>query len=238
MNKDHLVFDSKSESFFYSQCVERYVLSNPSAPKEVIECGSGDGLPIIRALQSTGYSGSVTSYEINEHAYKSACENIQQYQFKGRYEVLNQSFFDEASTTSKEFLISDPPFLPSLSDKMIDPLLRGGNNGNEFTLKLIDCDFEEMILLVPSYTDPIGTLTYAREKCYDALDYMVAPMKLTFYSKDTEVYRQLKTLEQQGKAFFNDDIFFLAGVHFKKSSNVNTTQYDILQRVLTTNMHA
>ncbi|MBL6447571.1 hypothetical protein JMN32_14730 [Fulvivirga sp. 29W222] len=233
--QNHLVFDSKSESYFYSQCIERYALSKKNAPMNIVECGSGDGMPIIRAVKVVDYQGSIVSYEINEHAHRQALENIRKHQMMGSYQVFNQSFFDAKQFNSTECLISDPPFLPCLSNNMIDPYLRGGNNGNEFTKRLFEHCFDEMIILIPSYTDPIGTIEHARDQGYDIIDFMISPMELTFYSKDKEVYNRLKAMKQEEKSFFVNDYFLLAGVHFKKSQRKNSDKFKGLIKLLTAN---
>ena len=236
MEQQLTVFDSREESTFYGSCIRRFLFTKPKIDSQIVECGSGDALPIIDAIQGTDFNGMVTSYEINQSAADLATEHIAKSGLNDSYQVINENFLKVGLSSSYDVLISDPPFLPSLSDEIIDPYLRGGDNGNEFTLDLIKMGYQEMVLMIPSYTDPVKTLEVAREHGYDLLDFVIAPMKLTFYSKDPEVYSRLTYMRALDKAFFSDDYFLLAGVHFKKQNITDESKWEVLHRLITTDL--
>ncbi len=102
------VFYCPEESYFYSYCLERFVLSPSTRTKLIVEFGSGDGAPIIHSLTRNPFRGVIHAYELNSSACQVAQSRVEKYQLTGKYIVYNESFFD-AVKPEAEYLIANPP---------------------------------------------------------------------------------------------------------------------------------
>lgn len=119
------VFFCPEESYFYSYCLERFVLSTCLDSELVVEFGCGDGTPVIHSLTRNPFSSAIHGYDLNRSACQVAKSHINRYQLTDRYVIHNESFFD-ADRPQAEYLIANPPYLPAPDDDIQMPLLRGG----------------------------------------------------------------------------------------------------------------
>lgn len=209
-------FYCPEESLYYSYCLETFVLGTAIDPPTIIEFGSGDGLPVIRALKNSNFKGVVTGYELNGTAFEKAKLNIGKYGCEKHYQVINRSFFKVDCFSATDFLVANPPYLPAPDDDIIQPLLRGGNDGSQLTRELLALNFKSAVLMISSYSNPLSLLHYATEIGYCVADFMVFPMRFGFYSSEDKVKKQIQELERKKMAFYSGNIYLLAGVLFQK----------------------
>lgn len=209
------VFVCPEESQFYSHCLERLVLSNCTSSELVIEFGCGDGSPVINALLRTRFASSIHGYEINSIACEVASTRISQYKLGSQYVIHNQSFF-ESSKPEAEYLIANPPYLPAPDNKITMPLLHGGIDGAAITNRLLSLNYPNVLLMISSYSNPVDTINYAIAQNYCVADFVISPLKFGYYSSEPKVEHSILKLREHHKAFYSENIYFLAGVLFKK----------------------
>ena len=157
------IFYCPEESNFYSHCLENLLFNKCDSSAVIVEFGSGDGSPVINSLVKSNFNGTVHGFELNNSSYKIARANVQEYEISDKYVIHNTSFFD-ASIPKANYLISNPPYLPAIDDKIYQPLLHGGTDGSEIARRLLSLDYENVLLMLSSYSNPKGLINYALAK--------------------------------------------------------------------------
>jgi hypothetical protein len=216
------VFFCPEESQFYSHCLERLVFNQCTPCDRVIEFGSGDGSPVINSLCRTSFEGVVDGYELNSAAYQVAKSRIKQSDLDEQYIIHHESFFD-ADRPNASFLIANPPYIPAQDTNIRMPLLRGGVDGASITNQLLSLDYQTVMLLISSYSNPVSTVTHAIAQGYDIVDFMMTPLQFGYYSSQPSVKHHIANLRKLHKAFYSNNVYLLAGVLFKKTrtSSIN-----------------
>jgi hypothetical protein len=209
------VFFCPEESHFYSHCLERLVFNHCTEADSVVEFGCGDGTPILNSLLRIGFDGKIHGYELNPSACEVAQSRINQYDLNHQYLIHNKSFF-ETPRPIAQYLIANPPYLPAPDDKICMPLLHGGFDGATITNRLLTLDYPNVMLLVASYSNPVNTILHGLDNGYSVADFMLTPLKFGYYSSEPKVKNHIAELRQSRKAFYSSNIYFLAGVLFKK----------------------
>lgn len=227
------VFFCPEESHFYSYCLERLVFNQCSSSDYVVEFGCGDGTPVINALRRTAFDSTVYGYELNASACKVAMSRIRQCKLSHNYVIHNQSFFD-SQRPKAHYLIANPPYLPAPDSNICMPLLHGGTDGATITNRLLTLDYPSVMVLVSSYSNPIGTIALAAAQGYNVSDFMITPLQFGYYSSEPKVRNWITELRDDGKAFYSRNIYLLAGVLFRKQSIANVDLSAELTQVMTT----
>jgi methylase of polypeptide subunit release factors len=226
------IFFCPEESKFYSQCLETMVLNQCHNSESLVEFGSGDGSPVINSLLRTRFDGLIHGFEINSSAWKAANSTIEEYNLGDKYVIHNQSFFD-SSRPQAEYLISNPPYLPAPDDDIYMPPLHGGIDGSTLTKKLLSLGYDNVLLMISSFSDPEGTINLAIAKGYSVSDFVVVPLPFGYYSSEPKVRNTITELRKNNKAFYSDKIYFLAGVLFKKQQDSSQDLSTELVQVMT-----
>lgn len=226
------VFYCPEESNFYSHCLETLVLNQCDSPKVIVEFGSGDGSPVINSLMRTRFHGLIHGFELNDLAGKIAESNIQEYELTNRYIIHNSSFF-EAVLPRAEYLISNPPYLPSIDDNIYQPLLHGGTDGSTIAKRLLAMGYDNLLLMVSSYSNPKGLIEYAIAQGYSVASFLVSPLTFGYYSSEPKVRNTIEELRKNRMAFYSENIYLLAGVVLKKHSLSKTDLSDELIQIMT-----
>lgn len=208
------VFFCPEESNFYSYCIETLVL-NQGADSAVVEFGSGDGSPVINSLLRTKFDGRIYGFEINRAACEIARAKIEKYGLKHKYIVYNQSLFDRPKLQA-EYLISNPPYLPALDNKIYQPLLHGGSDGITVTKQLIALGHKNVLAMLSSYSNPEGIVNHALNEGYYISNFIVSPLTFGYYSSDPKVKSRIAELRANNRAFYSKNIYLLAGVLFTR----------------------
>ncbi|MDX2215352.1 MAG: hypothetical protein SFY66_18965 [Oculatellaceae cyanobacterium bins.114] len=226
------VFYCPEESQFYSHCLERLVFNRCKSSDVVVEFGCGDGSPVINALLRTQFSGVIHGYELNPSAHAVAQSRVSHYQLNQKYTVHNRSFF-EVDHSEAQYLIANPPYLPALDNNICMPLLHGGTDGATITNRLLTLNYPSAMMLISSYSNPVGTIAHALEQGYNVTDFMVTPLTFGYYSSEPKVRDQIAKLRGDRKAFYSNNLYFLAGVLFQKQSITTADWSTELIRILT-----
>ncbi|ACK69037.1 conserved hypothetical protein [Gloeothece citriformis PCC 7424] len=226
------VFFCPEESQFYSQCLEKMVLSNCTAFDSIIEFGSGDGSPVINCLTKNKFYGTIHGYELNPTAAQLAQNRIEQYRLKNKYIIHNKCFFKNSSPKAT-YLIANPPYLPAPDDNLYMASLHGGEDGATITKTLLTVGCENVMLLISAYSNPVETVEYAISQDYQIVDFMISPLQFGYYSCEPKVKDTIANLRKNGQAFYSQNIYFLAGVLFKKKSQSNVNLSAEFLKVMT-----
>lgn len=211
------VFFCPEESNFYSHCLETLVLKNCLSSDSIIEFGSGDGSPVIQSLLRTNFEGIIHGFELNELACQAAKSKIRQYKLSDKYFIHNRCLFDVAKPDAA-YLVSNPPYLPALDNKLYQPLLHGGIDGITVTKKLLSLNYPNVLVLVSSYSNPEGLINYAKANDYSVSDFTISPLQFGYYSSEPKVRDRIRDLRTSNRAFYSQNIYLLAGVLFTKES--------------------
>ncbi len=214
-NGTNEVFHCLEESSLYAQCLHSLIFAREASPRTVVEFGSGDGSPVIEALRRSGFRGSIQGFELNPVAFNIANRNIRSNAFDGLYRVRNECFFAAAAPRA-DCLIANPPYLPALDRNIRLPLLYGGEDGSTLSNKLLSLNYDKALLMISSYSNPIGTLHHAAAKGYAVSGFLIAPMSFGVYSSELKVRRRIETLRKTGRAFYDGSMYLLAGVRLEK----------------------
>lgn len=213
------VFHCPEESNFYAQCLENLVLNVSDNSRSIVEFGSGERSPVIKSLLRTSFEGKIKGFELNNVAWKIAQSQIREYELSEQYVVYNCSFFDSLLYKQADCLISNPPYLPAADDKIYQPLLHGGTDGSKIDKKLLSLGCDEVLLMVSSYSNPVGLIDYALDRGYSVAGFEIAPLTFGYYSSESKVKNAIATLGKEGMAFYSENIYVLAGVLFKQQQN-------------------
>lgn len=226
------VFICPEESNFYSQCLEMMVLNDCGEDEVAIEFGSGDGLPVINSLLRNQFNGIIHGYELNQSACEVANAKIATYELEDRYVIHNSCFFNSAKPDSR-YLVSNPPYLPSLDDDIYLPLLRGGMDGSGITRQLLSLDYENVMLMISSYSNPVDTIDYAIAKGYYVSKFLVTPLEFGYYSSEPKVRNTIAKLREHNMAFYSENVYLLAGVLFQKQHKLSIDLSNELIQIMT-----
>jgi methylase of polypeptide subunit release factors len=226
------VFFCPEESNFYSHCLETLVLKNCFNAESIIEFGSGDGSPVIKSLLRTEFDGTIHGFELNSLACQVAKSKIKQYKLSDKYIIHNRSLFDSAKPEAT-YLVSNPPYLPALDNKIYQPLLHGGVEGITVTKQLLALNCQNVLVLVSSYSNPEGLINYALFNDYSVADFAISPMPFGYYSSETKVRDRIRELRRNNRAFYSDNIYLLAGVLFTKESASTVDKSTELVKLMT-----
>lgn len=226
------IFFCPEESNFYAHCIETLILNNCLNSESIIEFGSGDGSPVIKSLLNTKFDGKIYGFELNSLSCQAANLKIKEYGLSDKYIIYNRSFFDFPRPYAN-FLISNPPYLPALDNKLHQPLLHGGTEGITVTKQLLSLNYENVLVMVSSYSNPEGLIDYALAEGYCVADFIVSPLKFGYYSSEQKVRNRIKELQKINQAFYSNNVYLLAGVLFTKERSSTTDLSTELAQLLT-----
>ncbi|BAU63487.1 hypothetical protein STA3757_08510 [Stanieria sp. NIES-3757] len=232
VNSPNQIFFCPEESQFYAQCLEKMVLSQNTSKISVVEFGSGDGSPVIQALLKSSFGGIIQGYELNSDACQLAKLRIKQYNLDSYYRIYNTCFF-ENSPEEARCLIANPPYLPAPDNQLYMPSLHGGHDGATITKRLLAQGYEQVMLMISAYSNPVDTVNYATKLGYQVVDFMISPLKFGYYSCEPKVKNSITELQRKRKAFFSKNIYFLAGVFFQQKSSQTSCLSEEFLKVMT-----
>ncbi|TVP58907.1 MAG: SAM-dependent methyltransferase [Nodularia sp. (in: Bacteria)] len=226
------IFFCPEESNFYSNCLETFVLKNCRNSESIVEFGSGDGSPMINSLLKNKFDAVIHGFELNTSAWKLANSKIDEYNLAHKYRISNSCLFN-ASKPNAEYLVANPPYLPAPDSDIYMPLLFGGVDGATVTNNLLSLDYENVLVLVSSFSNPTSTINKAEQNNYSVQNFMVLPLKFGYYSSEPKVKKYIESLRKKKMAFYSKDYYFLAGVLFKKCQVATINLSNELAQVMT-----
>jgi methylase of polypeptide subunit release factors len=225
------IFFCPEESNFYSNCLENFVFRN-SKTAECVEFGSGDGSPVINSLLRNKFEGMIQGFELNKSAWKVANSTIDEYNLVDKYVIYNSSLF-ESDKPQADYLVANPPYLPAPDNDICMPLLFGGIDGATITNELLSLGYENVVVLVSSYSNPRSTIEHAKKNGYYVSNFTVLPLKFGYYSSEPKVKKHIEELRRNQMAYYSGDYYFLAGVLFKKQQKLSVDLSNELNKVMT-----
>ncbi len=226
------VFFCPEESYFYSHCLEKFVLSTCLESELVVEFGCGDGTPVIHSLLRNSFLSEIHGYELNPAAASLARTRIDQHKLGQKYFIYNESFF-EADRPNAQYLIANPPYLPAIDDDIQMPLLRGGNDGSGITKQLLTLGYPTALMMISSYSNPVETVNHALKHHYYVADFLISPLQFGYYSREPKVKQTIRQLKKARRAFYSENIYFLAGVLFRKQHRTSGDLSAELLKIMT-----
>jgi len=226
------VFACPEESQFYSQCLEKMLLNQKTEAKSVVEFGSGDGSPVISCLLKTPYQGSIQGFELSLKACTMAQYHIQMFRLSNKYTIHNTCFFKNFPSHAT-CLIANPPYIPAPDSNIYMPSLHGGSDGAAITKRLLSVGCDNALLMISAYSNPVETIEYAQAEGYQVNDFMISPLQFGYYSSEPKVRNRIAELRKVGKAFYSQNIYFLAGVMFGRRNRAKADLSNELIKVMT-----
>ncbi len=207
------IFSCRDESGFYSMCIEHLLLTRVPADATLVEFGSGDGTPVITALEKSDFTGRITGFELNAAAHANCRQNIHGAGLSSRYQVHCGSFFD-GTPPRYDALLANPPYIPFPDNSIRLPYLHGGPNGCELTLRLLQEPCRMFMLILSSYSHPLAIIDQARQQGLVVADFFVTPISYGRYSREPKVFAYIMDLKDRGHAFAAATGYLLAGALF------------------------
>lgn len=209
-------FSASDESahFGFSVCqlLDRYRDHLGWESEGVVELGTGDATAIadvVAALPGL----RVHSFDVSEQSVTKARQNIAARGVADRYTVELGDFFDAADAAGSapvSTAISNPPYLPAPDPDLLMPELWGGPTGNDLVLQLLKAGYENVIVAVPSYSDPRSTVATAADLGYRVGNFHATGLDLGPYSSEPKVLRQIRRLCAEGRGWAGENDYLVA----------------------------
>ncbi|WP_051321342.1 methyltransferase [Chrysiogenes arsenatis] len=226
------IFSCLEESVFYALCIEHLLLPHIPSGAALVEFGSGDGTPVIEALQKApDFAGTITGYELNLRAYALCQANITAANLGSKYHVQAGSFFEKPSFEAFA-LLANPPYIPFPDASIRLPYLHGGLHGSEVTTQLLREPYPMSLLLVSSYSNPLGIIDTAHHHGLCVANFLIMPIRYGDYSREPKVFAHIMTLREQGFAYASANGYLLAGVLFARKEYCHTERCNELKRIM------
>lgn len=222
------VFGCEDETSFYARCLELLVFNGYNGarpPDHIAEFGSGSGDAVVAAIAGTRYEGTVHGIEIDEASFDSGRRLVRGEHLEDKYIMELGDFF--LGPPRADCLVGNPPYLPLLQrstgkidadDKALLDQCCGGQTGAEVSQRLLSLEYEQVMLLISSYSNPLEILHAARQNNYAVVAWLGWSTRLGRLGLLVEP--AIRNLEEQSKAFLlsDSDLYLLCGVLWSKRS--------------------
>ncbi|MBB3084746.1 methyltransferase [Geodermatophilus sabuli] len=231
-------FSSADESAHYgfSVCMllQHYRQQLNWAEEGVVELGTGDataiadvvaGLPELR----------VRSFDISAPSVARARENIAARGVADRYTVELGDFFDGADSAGApavSTVIANPPYIPAPDRDILMPELWGGVYGNDLVLQLLKSGYRNVVVAVPSYSDPAGTVATAGDLGYRVANFLAMGLDYGPYSSEPKVREHIRAICAGGRGWAGDDEYMVAVALFTQDPDIPGDRSTQLLRAL------
>src|SRR3954466_11893106 len=209
-------FSSADESAHYgfSVCMllQQYREQLHWEEQGVVELGSGDAGPLPDI--GRGLPGRrVRGFDISDVSVERARANIADRGVGDRYTVELGDFFDQADSAGGppvSTVIANPPYIPAPDRDILMPELWGGRTGNDLSLQLLKAGYENVIVALPSYSDPAGTLRTSADLGYRVANFLAMGLDYGPYSSEPKVREHIRRICAQGHGWTGDDEYMVA----------------------------
>jgi hypothetical protein len=209
-------FSSADESAHYgfSVCVllQQYREQLGWETGGVVELGTGDASAIAEVVRSLP-DLRVRGYDISAPSVERARENIAARGVADRYTVELGDFFDRADSAGGppvSTVIANPPYIPAPDRDILMPELWGGVHGNDLALQLLKAGYENVIVAVPSYSDPVTTVATAGDLGYRVANFLAMGLDFGPYSSEPKVARHIRQLTAEGRGWAGEREYMVA----------------------------
>jgi hypothetical protein len=200
----------------------------------VLELGTGDataiadvvaGLPELR----------VRSFDISAPSVEAARRNIAVRGVADRYTVELGDFFDGADSSggpSASTVIANPPYIPAPDRDILMPELWGGVHGNDLALQLLKAGYANVIVAVPSYSDPVTTVRTAGDVGYRVANFLAMGLDYGPYSSEPKVRDHIRRMCDEGRGWAGEDEYMVAVALFTLDPDIPGDRSTQLLRAL------
>jgi Methyltransferase domain len=219
-------FSSADESAHYafSVCVllQQYREQLRWDDESVVELGTGDASAIaevVRALPGLRVRG----FDISAPSVERARENIAERGVADRYTVELGDFFDQADSAGGppvSTVIANPPYIPAPDRDILMPELWGGVYGNDLALQLLKAGYDNVIVAVPSYSDPVTTVRTGTDLGYRVANFLAMGLDYGPYSSEPKVAAHIRRLCAQGRGWAGESEYMVAVALFTRNPDL------------------
>jgi predicted RNA methylase len=184
----------------------------------VAELGSGDATAVaetVRALPGLRVRG----FDISADSVERARENIAALGVADRYTVEVGDFFDQpdaAGGPPVRTAIANPPYIPAPDADILMPELWGGVHGNDLVLRLLAAGYDNVVVAVASYADPVTTVTTAAELGYRVVNFLAMGLDYGRYSSEPKVAAHIRRLVAEGRGWAGERGYMVAVTLFTR----------------------
>ncbi|MGY1743807.1 MULTISPECIES: methylase [unclassified Blastococcus] len=178
----------------------------------VVELGTGDATAIADVV--AGLPGlRVRSFDISAPSVEQARANIAARGVAERYTVELGDFFDGADSAGgppARTVIANPPYIPAPDRDIRMPELWGGYYGNDLSLALLKAGYDNVIVAVPSYSDPVTTLGTAADLGYRVANFLAMGLDYGPYSAEPKVAEHIRRIVAEGRGWAGEAEYMVA----------------------------
>jgi hypothetical protein len=200
----------------------------------VLELGTGDATAIADVV--AGLPGlRVRSFDISAPSVERARANIAARGVADRYTVELGDFFDGADSsggTPVRTVIANPPYIPAPDRDILMPELWGGIYGNDLSLALLKAGFDNVVVAVPSYSDPVTTLGTASDLGYRVVNFLAMGLDFGPYSAEPKVADHIRRIVAEGRGWAGEAEYMVAVALFTRDDAIPGDRSDQLLRAL------
>jgi hypothetical protein len=200
----------------------------------VVELGTGDATAIADVV--AGLPGlRVRSFDISAASVERAQANIAVRGVADRYTVELGDFFDGADSSGEapiRTVISNPPYIPAPDRDIVMPELWGGIYGNDLSLALLKAGYDNVIVAVPSYSDPVTTLGTAADLGYRVVNFLAMGLDFGPYSAEPKVAGYIRRIVEEGRGWAGEAEYMVAVALFTRDDAIPGDRSDQLLRAL------
>lgn len=226
----------ESAHYAFSVCMllQQYRQHIPWQTEGVVELGSGDASAIADVVRSLPEL-RVRGFDISPASVDRARENVAACEVADRYTVDLADFFDQvysAAAPRPSTVIANPPYIPAPDRDIMMPELWGGEYGNDLTLRLLRAQHRHVIVAVPSYADPVTTLTTAAALGYRVINFLAMALDFGQYSSEGVVRRQIDQICAAGRGWAGEDGYMVAMVLLTRDADLPGDRSAQLMRAL------
>jgi predicted RNA methylase len=231
-------FSSADESAHYgfSVCLllEHYRAQLHWGQEGVVELGTGDATAISDVVACLP-GLRVASYDISESSVRQARANIAARGVADRYTVEHGDFFDSADASGGlpvSTVIANPPYIPAPDRDILMPELWGGVHGNDLVLQLLKAGYRNVVVAVPSYSDPGSTVATAGDLGYRVANFLAMGLDYGPYSAEPKVREHIRQMCAEGRGWAGDDEYMVAVALFTQDPDIPGDRSTQLLRAL------
>jgi predicted RNA methylase len=231
-------FSSADESAHYgfSVCMllQHYREQLGWAEEGVVELGTGDATAIADVV-ATLPELRVRSFDISAPSVQRARENIAARGVADRYTVELGDFFDAADSAGSpaaSTVIANPPYIPAPDRDILMPELWGGVHGNDLVLQLLKAGYRNVVVAVPSYSDPGSTVATAGDLGYRVANFLAMGLDYGPYSSEPKVREHIRQMCAEGRGWAGDDEYMVAVALFTQDPDIPGDRSTQLLRAL------
>src|SRR4051794_21497801 len=198
--------------------LERYRSELRWEDEGVVELGTGDATAISDVVGSLP-GLRVRSFDISASSVEAARANIAARGLTERYTVELGDFFDQADAaggTPVSTVISNPPYIPAPDGDILMPELWGGVHGNDLVLRLLAAGYDNVVVAVASYADPVACVTSAAELGYRVVNFLAMGLDYGPYSSEPKVAAHIRRLVAEGHGWAGERGYMVAVTLFSR----------------------